>query len=476
MNRMPKFSVAPAFSSHMVLERGTGTRVWGKASKIGLTITVSVGDVTAQAVSDIEKRWEVSLPRIEASTLPVTLSVSDGIDVITFEDVLIGEVYLVTGQSNAEMTFNAEEQTHAYFKTLLEETPRYPLLRALVQHRADNEPASYNQFVTDAFSNPARSLWRRLDCPEVTTEVSIIGYCFARELFRALDETVPVGIVMAASSGSPWQEIAPGELAAAYGYDTNRNDLIAVSGMYNTMIAPVQNMSLSGILFYQGESEMDNPRRRLYGYMMQSYVAELRRRFRAQLPFYFVQLSSHPPFERSHWKHIETIREAQFDILRLVPDSYMAVSRDRGWREGDLNMYHPYRKDTLGKRLADLALAVQFGKANLDKVCSPIPYEAKFSQSKAVVRFRHVSSGLRKSGGRSLVGFELCGKDGEYQPARAKITAPDTVEITGVKNPTAVRFGHLFLAYMEYANLENGAGLPAPCFELLKDTYHLNLQ
>lgn len=473
---MKPFTVSPAITSHMVLQRRADTRIWGKAARAGIKITVTLGTYTATAVSDIEKRWEAVLPAMEACTEPQTLTVSGLEHTECFEDVLIGEVYLVAGQSNAEMTFAAEEQTTAYYKTLLDDTPHYPLLRALVQHRRDVEPASFNRNITDTFANKKVSQWRVLNSREATMSVSILGYCFIKELFLALDKQVPVGLVMAASGGSPLYDMAPGEISAVYGYTADRNELIAVSGIYNTMVAPIQNMTFSGILFYQGESEMNEPRRRLYGYMLQSYVAELRRRFRAELPFYFVQLSSHPEYERSYWTNIDTIREAQFDTLKLVPHSYMVVARDCGWREGDLNMYHPYRKDILGKRMCMLALAAQFGRADMEQVCSPLPYEAKFSDTKAVIKFRCVAGGLALHGGaKTLLGFELCGADGVYLPAKAKITAPDTVEVRGVKRPVAVRFGHLFLAYAENANLENSAGLPAPCFELHKDIYKLNV-
>ena len=473
---MAKLTVAEAISNHMILQRGCETRIWGKVSKAGVTVTATLGKYSASAVSDIEKRFEITMPDMAACCEPQTLILSCDGDEKRFDDVLIGEVYLVTGQSNAEMTFLAEEQTAAYYKDLLDETPHFPLIRAMIQHRAENQPASFNRHVKDTLTDKKANAWRVLDSKKKTESSSILGYLFCRDLFEKLGKTVPVGFVMAASGASPLYEIEPLELSHAYDFQTDRNDLVAVSGMYNTMVAPVQNMTFSGIVFYQGESEMDHDRRRLYGYMTQSYVAELRRRFRKNLPFYFVQLSSHPPFERSCWHDIEPIREAQFDTLRLVPGSYMVVSRDAGFHEGDANMYHPYRKDVLADRMSNIAMAVQFGSGNLDTVSSPQPVEAKFDGRRCRIRFQYVADGLRLCGkSKKLIGFELRGTDGNYVPATAKIVSHDTVEVRGVKNPTAVRFGHAFFADMDAYNLENSAHLPCPCFELEKDTFKLNL-
>lgn len=472
---MSKLTVAEAISDHMILQRGYATRIWGKVSKAGVKVTAALGKYTASAVSDIEKRFEITMPEMAASCEPQTLVISCDGDEKRFHDVLIGEVYLVTGQSNAEMTFLAEEQTAAYYKALLDETPRFPLIRAMIQHRAENQPALFNRHSKDTLTLKSNR-WRVLDTPEKTKGASILGYLFCRDLFEKLGGNVPVGFVMAASGASPLYEIEPVELAHAYDFRTDRNELVAVGGMYNTMVAPVQNMSLSGIVFYQGESEMDHDRRHLYGYMVQSYVAELRRRFRAFLPFYFVQLSSHPPFERSCWHDIEEIREAQYDTVKLVPEAYPVVSRDAGWREGDANMYHPYRKDVLAARMSDLAMAVQFGARSLEDVSSPLPVEAKFDNRRAVIRFEYVSGGLRLFGGaKKCIGFELMDENGVYHPANAKIVSPDTVEVTGVSHPTAVRYGHAFIADMTAYPLENGAGLPCPCFAMQKDSFALNL-
>ncbi len=472
---MKDFTVSPAFSSHMILQRHASTRIWGKARRAGITITVEIGNYSAKATSDIEKRWEVVLENMKACCVPQTLTISSENHTVVFDDVLIGEVYLVTGQSNAEMPFSMNEQTQKMYADTLNETGKYPLLRALIQARSDNLPAEYNKELHDTFANSKKSTWRVLNSKEAVEHISMLGYFFVKYLHLALDSKIPVGFVQAASGGSPLYELEPIELTKAYSFKTQHHEEIAIAGMYNAMIAPVQNMTISGILFYQGESEMVSDTYRYYGYQMQSYATELRRRFRANVPFYYVQLSSHPDPKLLGWQYTDDIRNAQFDALHLIPNSYMIVSRDHGWRDGDPDMAHPSEKEVLGKRACDLALAVQYQAKPLEYVSSPVPYEAKFSSSKAVVRFKYVADGLCTYGKRTLVGFELCDETGKYHPAKAKIISPDTVEVTGVKHPTAVRFGKLFLAYMEYANLQNSQKLPAPCFEMYKDTFHLNL-
>ena len=458
--------MSPAIKDHAVLQRNADTCIWGKGTYEGQTVTLTLGDYRASGVVGWDMGWRAFFHDMESSAVPLSLTVSSDGESVTFSDILIGEVWLVTGQSNAEFSFKSTKQVHEYYSDVLDSACASDNIRAIIQHREDIIAAGIDEtrYEHYNFLNNQKSSWCVLDSHEKIKPVCVLGYFFAKHFAKFTH--IPVGIVMAGCSASPIQELMPARLAKTFELKQKR-DTIALGGAFNTMIAPVANMTFGGVLFYQGESEMDNaPRHLNYDYILASYVAELRRKI-GNVPFYYVQLSSHPEPKRSLWHYFNETRNVQFDALKLIPDSGMVVSRDAGWREGDENMYHPYLKDILGKRLCDLALSKKYGLLDENYVTSPEPVSAKFYSDRIVLVFKNAGDGLCTYKDLPLLGFEIK-ENGEYRAAKAYVSSKDAVTISDANNPCAVRFGFDYLAYPEVATLQNSAGLPCPCFELKK--------
>jgi sialate O-acetylesterase len=467
-------------SDHMVLQAGAEAPLWGTASP-GEKVAVSFGAVTASATAGADGRWEVRLPKLqagEAGTLEVR-----GKNVIEVKDVLVGEVWLGSGQSNMAMTVNRAND----FKQE-EAAAEFPQIRMFT--------------VTSGASATAQA-----DCtgqwavcsPATVARFSATAYFFGRELYRELK--VPVGLINSSVGGTPIESwISPEAQAAspelkpffaasekeAGAFDPNRakakyaRDLAAweeaakkakaagqpvpkkprdaaavqqrkgnVGGLFNGKIAPLTNYRIRGAIWYQGEANTTPAKAPFYQYQLPLLIQDWRTRWGYEFPFAWVQLPNFGGPGRD-WP---TVREAMLKTL-AVPKTGMAITIDIG-EEKDI---HPKNKQDVGKRLALWALGAVYGKSV--PTSGPLPAGATRRGKDVVVRFTHADGGLVAKGG-ALTSFELADKDG-FHPATAKIEG-DTVVVSSpdVQEPAAVRY-----AWSNYpeARLFNGAGLPATPF------------
>ena len=445
--------------SHMVLQRDEAVPIWGWA-EAGEAVTVEFQGKKVSAKAGKDGRWEVKLPAFKANSKGAKLTIK-GSNEIVLEDVLVGEVWLCSGQSNMEWTVsrssNAKEEIA---------NGKHPLIRHIkVPHRPSDKPE------TDVKT----SGWQ-VCSPGTVANFTAVGYYFARHLMQELD--VPVGLLGSNWGGTriePWippvgfkavpalKESHADKLAEFPQKRGNRINHQSPLALYNGMISPLVPYGIRGAIWYQGES--NNGEGNLYHEKMKALIAGWRSIWnKPELPFYYVQLA---PFRyRGDPKRLPGIWQAQLDTLK-VPHTGMAVTTDIT----TLGNIHPPNKQDVGKRLALWALAKNYGQDKL-VYSGPIFDRADHSEGKdsMAVHFKKIGGkghGLKTTDGKKPSHFEVAGKDGVWHPAEAFIVYGDHIlaKSNMVKEPIHVRFGWDQLAT---PNLVNAAGLPASPFTSAK--------
>ena len=472
--------LASPFTDHMVLQRGMPVPVWGWADA-NERVTVTFAGQTQTATTGTDGAWRVSLTALAASAESRDFTVT-GKNKITLRDVLVGEVWLGSGQSNMDFTVSKKVK---YFSGVDNEeqeiaAANYPLIRMFTGDAAK----AYTPQAT------VGGTWK-VCSPETVPAFSAVGYFFARELQKEL--RIPVGIVtlaFGASCAHAWirrdamlgdpafkavldrfdeqvksytpptaeeqakqKEIAAkakaaGQKAPRGGRASPVQDQHNPTVMFNGMIAPVVGYAMRGVLWYQGES-ITAPRE-LFPRWNELLISDWRKLWGRDLSFYFVQLAALQNSSNS-----PEVRAWQAEAL-TVPNTAMAVTLDIG----DPKDVHPHNKAPLGERLARIALARDYGRK--------IEYSGPQLAASAVeggalrLKFSHLGDGLVAKAG-ALKTFEVAGADGKFFAADATIENNAVlVRSAEVAAPTAARYA--WSNYPEGANLYNAAGLPAAPF------------
>lgn len=467
--QFPDFKVSGAFSSHMVLQQHKPIRIWGWSRAFGSRVFGSfMGEDVSATVSE-DGAWQlVFSPRPYCREGQEMLITDERGNRILFEDILIGDVWLIGGQSNAELplrpcmtlTPNWEFYEDAPFRIFKQTS-------AFVQ--------SNERFYLSPQPDVIAPAWRwQRPTREAALRFSAMGYFFAHEVTRFSD--VPLGMIMIAAGGACIREILPPELAHAEGYDYGA--LVSEGGYFNALIHPFLGLSFKGMLFFQGESEaMERALAEKYTYELTLMVADARRRFGFDFPFYNVQLSNYPHDGANLFGFIDILRNAQFDALKTIPNSTLTVDMDLGSPEDYEDFAHSPLKWELGERLAKLALAREYGIGDLSEACSPTPQNAYLTADKKqiVIEFTNVSKGLivsgnapRESLGMEVAGFSL-GAYGETAETTARISSRSTVTVDvpdgyPVADTLFVNYAASVTITPENATLRGGNNLPAPAF------------
>jgi sialate O-acetylesterase len=478
-------------SDGMVLQQGVKARLWGTASP-GEQVTVSYGAQRGRAVADPSGRWSLNLgPLAAGGPLPLLFS---GENQITLHDVLVGEVWVCSGQSNMGMTVGPTAPPYYTGVTAYAEEVRsasYPMLRLFTVGRA----------VASKPQRDVHGVWTAAR-PETVNAFSAVGYFFGRELLRTLK--VPVGIICAAqgsTTAETWMSRAALESDAEFGslLEAESRLLATYPGgvadferrfaqwkqdsataaeegtpippaplvppdprqssdrpavLFNGMIAPLTSYSIKGVIWYQGESNTDRPMQ--YRKLFPTLIRDWRRAWgQGDFPFLYVQLTS---WGIQYFQlRFPELREAQAMALSL-PRTAMAITTDIG----DGTDGHPRNKQDIGYRLGLAAQAVAYGRDVIYE--GPTFDSLSIEGDTAHVRFRNARGGMIAKnwppGSRS--GFELAGADRRFVEAEARIDG-DLVHVRSnlVPQPVAVRFNW---KDQPWYHLYNAAGLPAPPF------------
>ena len=409
--------------NHMVLQRDRALPIWGWADP-GEEVTVKLDDARATAKADAKGDWKVVLPAVKADGKAHSMTVS-GKNKIELDDILIGDVWIGSGQSNMEMGITACEKAKEEVAAA-----NYPKIRLLLVPKI--------QFTAPA--TDVKADW--VQCSPKTVAAGGWGgfsaalYYFGQRLHKELN--VPIGLIDSSWGGSP---IEPWTICGK-----------KAGGMYNGMIAPVNPLAIRGAIWYQGES---NVRIGLKYYdKTKALIEGWRNAWGYDFPFYFVQLA---PFSGYGPGILPPLWEAQVASLK-IPGTGMAVTTDIVHNLKDI---HPRNKFDVGNRLALWALAKDYGKTVV--YSGPLYKSMKVEGAKIRITFAHVGGGLKSRDGKPLSEFEIAGADGKFVPAEAKIDG-DTVVVGAkeVASPTQARFGWRNDAN---PNLVNKEGLPASPFQ-----------
>ena len=448
-------------SSHMVLQQQTDVRVWGKATPHRI---VSVrGDWMSVAVTtkvSVDSTWMLTVPTPAGTMQPHTLIVSEqGGDSVTLTDVLIGEVWLCSGQSNMEMPLNGFWNC--------------PVNHANEEIATAGEWGRCIRMVTipkTGATTPLESVRGQwcVPSPDTAPWMSATGWFFAKMLTRTLQ--VPVGIVSCAWGGASVEGWSSRELLDGYpdihleqqlkdGWNGKWWEYYTPLVMYNGMFHPVRHYTVRGILWYQGEANVGKD---------QTYAERLRNMVEVwrsdmgctaeQLPFYFVQIAPWAGYGDSD--SAGRFRDSQKRAATLIPNSGIVCTIDlvEPWERDQI---HPAEKQKVGERLAYMALNRTYGYKQI--VCDSPEYDHHEIRGNEVeVFFHHAGEGL--SPWQDIRGFELCGPDGVYHEAQARLNESNksiVVSSQTVPEPVAVRY--CYRAFLP-GNLHNHRNLPAMPF------------
>lgn len=434
-------------SDHMVLQRAASVPVWGWAAP-NEAVSVQFGAQTRSTRAGADGRWRVHLDLRTAPRAPGVLAVRGQGNQLVVDDVLVGEVWLASGQSNMEKPLGEKKRQRPTFGS--DETIA----------AADHPDIRLFKVAKVATAHPAEDVsgaWTRTTpATIVSSQFSAAAYHFGLKLKQELG--TPMGLIDATWGGTRIESWTPPDLVAPADLPPGIKDKPAT--LYNGMIAGLAPFKLRGALWYQGESNVtrtdDGP---AYTPKMEAMIRGWRRAFDADLPFYYVQLAPHlySVVRAEQVFHgaasLPRLREAQADALR-IPNTAMIVTTDLA---DDLRDIHPRDKQAIGLRLANLALARTYGRSGIEPF-GPTFRTVRFEGARAIVSFDH-ARGLTTRDGAAPDWFEIAGADGRFVPAITAIEdATVIVSSPEVAIPKAVRF-----AWHEAAtpNLVNHARLPA---------------
>jgi len=470
------------FSKNMVLQRGVPVPVWGTAND-GEKVTV---EFMGQKVSTVAKdgKWLVKLKALKVNSKPTAMTIS-GENTITIENILVGEVWVCSGQSNMEVSISSKAPL--------------PITNVKEEIAAANYPEIRQYHIakkgSDTLVNDANTNWVVCDTTTVK-DFTAVGYFFGRDLYKSLK--VPIGLLFTAWGGTPaenWTTRASMEanpelktLVEAYekakkyypqaldSFNRNKATIMAkwaadtlgasiahkkiplrptaprnpeggAGGLYNAMINPLIPYAIKGVIWYQGESNAS--RAKQYLTLFPTMITDWRRNWNQdKFPFLFVQIAPHIAMTPE-------IREAQLLTLGKVSNTAMAVITDCG----DSINIHPAFKQPVGNRLSLAARALAYGEKL--EYSGPLYKGFEVKGNTIEISFTHVGKGLMAKDG-ALKGFTITADGKKFVPATGEIKG-DKVIISSpeVATPTAARYGW---STFQRVNLFNEDGLPASPF------------
>jgi sialate O-acetylesterase len=446
------------FTDHAVLQRDMPVPVWGSADP-GQNVRIQFAgqDKTVTAAQD--GKWAIKLDPMPASAEGRTLVISSGRETLKLDDVLVGEVWLCSGQSNMD-------------KPLGERRRQKPTVNYKQEIAAADFPHIRLLKVPRPRQHGAGTQWEVCSPKSIAgMPFSAIGYFFARKLNQELK--VPIGMIQSSVGGTrieAWtspegfaQVPSLAEWASAASAPHPRPfQKVVPSSLYRAMIQPLIPFAIRGSLWYQGAANVWMDDGMKYNDKMHALIGGWRSAWgEGEFPFYFVQLAPYRYTARPD-HHVPAdalcrIWEAQTASLE-IPNTAMIVTNDL---VTDFNDIHPTRKREVAERLADCALARDYGRKDLTYQ-GPTFKSVSFKGSDAIITFDHVAGGLKSRDGKPLTDFTIAGADERFLPAEARVEH-DRVIVSSpkVSDPKFIRF-----AWNETAtpNLVNSAALPAGPF------------
>ena len=486
------------FTEGAVLQQQTGAPIWGWA-EAGQEVTVAFQGKNEHCEADENGYWKVTLNGLKASSDPAELKITAGEEELSLPGILVGEVWIASGQSNMEWRLVDTQGGHHEVKTAQD-----PLLKVFTSANIAKAEPQKNWW----------GAWQPTE-PKKSGAFTAVGYYFAKELRRELK--VPVGIIECAWGGKPiasfisqeslaklpeaaplietkakmieswdpkvqqekfeaakkkfekkmalWKETQKGRKPRGPHRPVNpREDAWQHSTIYHGMIAPQAGYGARGILWYQGEADARNGRAAIYSKMLKTLVADWRSQWGQPLSFYFVQLANYKkPVEKPGTTHDWVTVQNQMRIAyHQIEKSGIAIANDIGASDD----IHPRNKQEVGKRLSLWALEKDYG-IRQGLLTGPLFQEVRAAEKegqKALAVSFHFGTGLKTRDGEAPRHFEISGAEGEWHWAQASIQGEEVVlSHPQVSEPRRVRYA--WAQNPARANLVNARGLPASCFK-----------
>lgn len=455
-NAAAKIKLSSVFSNGMVLQQRASTAIWGYGNPgLAITINTSWNNKSVVAVPSANGYWKIKVATPVGGG-PYQITIKDNEETLTLSDVLIGEVWLASGQSNMEMPMKGfKDQPVSGSEKAIQES---------------DDP-------TIRFFNIKNVTWKKpLDNCEATwisaskattANFSAVAYFYAKMLKEKLN--VPIGIIEADNGATLVQAWMSKESLEGFGEavmapafaDTANVNKNVPAGLYNGMINPVVGYNIKGAIWYQGEQNRDNPT--LYAKLFPAMVKQWRTDWGiGNFPFYYVQIAPYlsgsrvvPVEVKALAPTIPWLREVQAQSLKQISNSGMAVITDIG----SPATIHPPDKENVANRLALIALSKTYNYKDID-YAGPTYKSMSIKNEQIILKFDN-AEGLNLKNTTSS-NFEIAGKDQVFYRAKAIMQGAEVVvSADKVKDPVAVRY-----AYKAWAkgDLFNGAGLPASSF------------
>lgn len=429
-------------SSDMVLQQKSEVLLWGWANPAEkIFVTASWNNVTDSITADGNAKWKIKLQTPQAGG-PYIITLK-GQNTIVLDNILVGEVWVCSGQSNMEWSSNQK------LKQIINELPV-----------SNNNNIRLFQVSKSTAAFPQDDLdgsWKVCG-PESLKGFSAVGYFFAKELQQKLN--IPVGIINSSWGGTPAETWTPAEivdknealLQSARLQNTTPWWPIQPGFTYNAMVYPLINFPIAGTIWYQGEGNTVMPF--TYGQLFSSMIGAWRSAWQKEFPFYYVQIA---PFTYGNNNTGNLIREQQAKTLS-TPNTGMVVITDL---VDDIKNIHPTNKIDVGKRLANYALAETYGQ-NISMYKSPYFNRMEINGNKAGIYFDNAPNGFKTNDGKTPSEFYIAGADKVFLPATVKMEKNKLVVYNPkVKEPVAVRFS---FSNTGISNIFSKEGLPVAPF------------
>ena len=476
-----KFTVANYYADDMIVPRDRRIEIWGTApeEQNGKVVAAEFKGLKGSGVIEdgaFSFFLQGTLPASGEKGHDLVVRGAAGTEVV-YSDVLVGDVWVVSGQSNADLTFfgsvaRSTLDILTLYSDYLDEASAEDNIRILQQINWSLLNASGTNRMRFPQSDVGKNTkWQIADRKKVygtsaLSSFSMLGYFFAKELYK-LNPDVPIGIAMAGCGGAPLSLLASPEACDAFPEKLRYQTLdvegstLQASSIYNAFMSPLTHVGITGMIFYQGESNAMESKE--YTDALRVLVEDYRVKFGSDLLFLNIQLTSYG-YESGNvslggpWDFVPDMRFAQsyVKIDGSIGNYEIIPTIDVGWRKGDADGAHPYYKYELGLRGAKIAAAKVYGIGTMEDVGFPVPSKISNNNAEIVIEYDYVGGGLKTLDGGRVQGFEVK-KGGEWQ--KAIVSVDGNKVIISASKAEGVRYApELRYFTTNAANLCSGTG------------------
>ena len=488
------FTVSKVFSSNMVVQRDECIRVWGWAdeSENGKKVSATFMGYKADALIE-NGEWEIVFYQRHAANASLgndlVVYATAETDGYVFEDILIGDVFMVIGQSNIQYDVNSYLNAEKDLKWTKAQLSENSIIR--FNYNSNTQSGNYPERGTDEVCKDVISGygWVKPNANNVGY-LSAVGYFIAHQITELTNQGIPVGISQFSASGRPLSVFMPNELADALGSDRFDEDKkiyvdnyyahVEARYVYNHFMYAYERMPIAGIVWYQGEAESNPALSTVYAERftaLMEYMRSTHNIVHKEFPVFYVEFPSvykvQLPSGSYSDQYLDTgrIRAESCMIPQYLSNSYIAVCSDLWDDETNTNNIHPYCKYEQAERVSALINAVIYGGTTMEEAAGPIldSYEMSSDNKTMIIKFKNVGEGLKMSDGSTeLLGFGAIQKNNTVTDRvvlTVEITGKDTITVTSTKQFNGVAYNYVADNFFGTdVNLCDSDGTPAHAF------------